>query len=243
MGDFVYEGEHSVSFLVGSTWRDSWNYYRMAPQSRPYVVAPEVKEEYIDVPGMNGQLDFTEALTGAPRYGLRSGSWTFIVDNGVWDWPILYTDLLTSLHGKKVSVILSDDPLYYYYGRLSINANFGTKDYAQVTINYKFDPLKYPSGSTANIDWKWSELFNNTIIYGKFNVNGTKYRNIINEDESAKPVSITVTAAMTVTFNGETISLAAGTNTNAVTIQPGDNIMIFNGKGQVTIDYSIGGTL
>lgn len=239
MGDFVYEGEHSLSI----SGRNTWNYWHMAPQSRPFVAPPKVKTEYVDVPGANGQLDYSEVLTGSIRYGMRTGSWTFMVDNGYWDWPVLYSDLLAYLHGKKHKIILVDDPDYYYLGRLEINPNFGTKDYATVQINYTLEPLKYPNGSTANNDWLWNELFGNVIIYGKFNVYKEKTRNIINEDDTAKAVSVTCTSPMTVIFNSQTIELAAGTTSEALTIEPGDNYMTFKGSGQVTIDYSIGGKL
>lgn len=239
MGDFIYEGEHSISF----SGKDTWGYFRMAPQSRPFVAEPSVKTEYVDVPGADGSLDYTEVLTGSVRYGDRSGSWTFIVDNGYWDWPILYSELLSYFHGKKHEIILSDDPGYYYTGRTDIKCNFGTKDYPTVQINYRLSPYKYPMASTALNDWMWKELFGNTIIYGKFNVYKEKARNIINDSSDSKSVSITTTSAMTVEFGGSTISLPAGTTSNAITINPGNNYMVFKGSGQVTIDYSIGGKL
>lgn len=239
MGDFFYEGQHSL----GIDGRNTWDYYHMAPTSRPFVKAPKVKTEYVDVPGANGQLDYTEVLTGGVRYGNRTGEWSFMVDNGYWDWPVLYSDLLEYIHGKRHKIVLSDDPEYFYIGRLELDANFGTKDYAQVKIKYNLDPLKYPIGSTAQNDWQWAELFSNTIIYGKFNVNKEKARNIINEESTAKEVSVTLTAPMDIIFGAQTISLPAGTNSNVLTIQPGDNFMTFKGSGQVTIDYTIGGKL
>lgn len=239
MGDFIYDGEHSI----GIDGRNTWDYYKMAPTSRPFVKAPKVKTEYVDVPGANGQLDYTEALTGGVRYGNRTGQWQFMVDNGYWDWPVLYSDLLAYIHGKRHKVVLQDDPDYYYVGRLELDGDFGRKDYSTVTIKYNFDPMKYPIGSTANEDWKWAELFSNTIIFGKFNVFNSKQRNIINPDSAAKDVTVTCSSGMTVEFGGQTITLNPGINENALTIQPGDNFMKFIGSGQVTIDYTRGGIL
>lgn len=239
MGDFIYEGGHSI----GIDGRNTWDYWHMAPSSRPYVAAPKVKTEYVDVPGANGQLDYTEVLTGGVRYGQRTGNWQFLIDNGYWDWPVLYSDLLEYLHGKKHKIVLSDDPGYYYQGRLEINCNFGAKDFSTCQISYNLDPLKYPIGSTANDDWMWNDLFSNTIIFGKFNVNREKARNIINPDSTSKSVSVTLTSPMTVEFGVLEINLLAGTTSNALTLQPGDNFMIFKGSGQVTIDYTLGGKL
>lgn len=239
MAEFNYNGEHSID--IGD--RNTWDYYHMAPKTRPFVAEPSPKTEFVDVPGADGQLDYTEALTGGVRYGNRSGTWNFIVDNGFWDFPVLQSDILAFMHGKRKAIILADDPEYYYIGRLTVKCNFGNKDFSGIDISYNLDPYKYPLASTANKDWQWNELFSNTILYGKFNVYGTKSRNIINPNDSSVSVSITVTSAMTVEFNGETISLASGKTTDALTISPGDNYMVFNGTGQVTIDYTEGGKL
>lgn len=239
MGDFIYEGEHSI----GIDGRNTWDYWHMAPSSRPYVAAPKVKTEYVDIPGANGQLDYTEALTGSVRYGQRTGNWQFLIDNGYWDWPVLYSDLLAFLHGKKHNIVLSDDPGYFYTGRLEVNCNFGAKDYSTCQITYNLDPYKNPVGSSANVDWKWDELFSNTIIFGKFNVNGEKARNIINDSGSDRSVSVTVTAPMDIIFGSQKINLQYGTYDNVLTLSPGDNYMIFKGNGQVTIDYNRGGIL
>lgn len=239
MGDFVYDGAHSIDI----SGRDTWAYYKMAPQSRPFVAQPSVKTEYVDVPGADGQLDYTEVLTGGVRYGTRTGDWTFLVDNGYWDYPVLYSDLLSYLHGKKHKIILKDDPNYYYQGRLTITPNFGTKDYSTIKISYVLDPYKYPLSSTANMDWMWNDLFGNTILYGKFNVYKQKTRNLINQESSSKTVSLTLSSAMSVEFNGTTYNFPAGTTSEALTLASGNNIMTFKGSGQVTVDYSLGGML
>lgn len=234
MGDFNYNGAHSIDI----SGKDTWETWHMAPQSRPYVAAPPIKEEYVDVPGADGSLDYTEVLTGAPRYGRRTGQWQFVVDNGYTDPFVLQSELLSYLHGRKHKIILKDDPDYYYSGRLTLEINLSPKDYNQVTIKYNLDPYKYPVSSTAQTEWKWNELFGNTIYYGSFTVKKNKRRNLINDDSSSKDATITVSNAMQLSFNGSTIALTAGDNT--ITLSPGNNIMDFIGSGKVTVDYSIG---
>ena len=137
MGDFNYslnengKGEHSITINGMNTW-ETW---RMAPKSRPFVSAPQVKTEYVDVPGADGSLDYTEVLTGKPRYANRTGQWDFIIENGFRNWYDLYSDILMKLHGKYFDeIVLEDEPLYKWKGRLSVTGQFGNKDLTTVRI-------------------------------------------------------------------------------------------------------------
>lgn len=264
---FNYDGAHSIKFITSDgTMYDTWEDFAMAPKSRPYVVEPPVKTNYIDVPGANGSLDYSEALTGAPLYGNRTGQWDFIVDEGYLDSDdsVSYgqkalkfqQEILKFFHGKKFPrIVLYDEMVFasdgtcidgwFYTGRISCKVNLGTKDYAQVTLQYNLEPFKYSLGSTKTLDWRWNELFNNTIIYGRFSVSSEivgKYRNIYLEGPT--DVTINVTNAMTVDLRGVTYYLNAGDNVfTADKWAAGANECIFRGHGMVTVDYSKGRSL
>ena len=185
MGDFVYHGEHAINFKVddgNDIWRNTWDNWKLAPSTRPVVNPPEPKKEYVDVPGADGSIDYTEALTHV-RYQNRSGSWTFLIDNGYWDWTVLYTEFMTLYQGKQVMVQLVDDPDYYYLGRVEVNQFNQNKDYSSFTINYTLEPFKYPMDSSMNRWWKWDELFGTPSYFGPINCNGVTERNILNPDK------------------------------------------------------------
>lgn len=71
-----YNGEHSVVF--GN--KDSWKDWHLIPSSRPVFATPEVKTNFIDIPGADGGIDLSEALSGYPVYKNRNGSFKFLVD-------------------------------------------------------------------------------------------------------------------------------------------------------------------
>lgn len=260
MGDFLYslnenkKGEHSITINGMNTW-DMWH---MAPKSRPFVAAPQVKTEYVDVPGADGSLDYTEVLTGKPRYANRTGQWEFIIDNFGQEWYSLYSEILTKLHGKYFDeIVLEDDPDYKWKGRLTVTGQFGNKDYSSVTIAYNLDPYKRPIESAEPKNWKWRELFGNTIYYGSFTVNGIKTHNIINDSESGQTAIFNSTSAMkfyrctdddmlldmlTKNFSGYTPTwLASGDNN--VNVPIGTNTLVFVGHGIVKITYERGKSL
>ena len=279
---FNYYGEHSITFtdditkvdprynpnvLNGSDLPDgvvnTWKSFSMAPKSRPFVVSPNVKEEYVDVPGADGGLDYTEALTGTVRYARRTGSWDFIVDNDMTQddssgsrWPNFYSDILKTFHGKKWQyIILDDDPKYYWRGRTTIQGGMGNRDYSSVTINYNLEPYKTPIGTSDRNLWLWNELFSTTIIYGSFSVIGQKARDILNETAFPKYATIYATSPMKAyryktdselynligsNFSDrEPINIPAGSATS-LPLDSGHNKYMFFGNGRITVSYERG---
>lgn len=227
---------YSITFGDKNTWWD----WHIVPTSRPLVNPPEVKTEYVDIPGANGALDYTEAF--GVRYKNREGSWEFMVMNGYQEWHVLYSEIMDYLHGKSMRVQLESEPGYFYKGRFFVDSWKSGDHYSTVTIRYIMDPYRYPSDSTEFEDWKWNDLFDLIIYYGTFDVMGTKYRDLINPKSTSITPAIRCSSPMTVTFNGSTYHLPAGTS-KLISISPGDNIMVFTGTGRVVVDYSIGSGL
>lgn len=243
---------HSIYIGDKNTW-DDWH---IVPTSRPLVNPPEIKSEYVDIPGANGTLDYTEILTGAPVYKNRTGSWEFAVMNDYQKWNVLYNTLLSYLHGHYFdSVILEDEPEYKYKGRLTLNEWKSSKDHSTVTIDYNFDPFKYPaSGDT--VDWKWDDLILGTgtdqyiIYYGSFDVDGDKHRNFYNPtDSEIDKVSLLFTSAMKVSYTfwdgvnsgARWRDFTAGlVEDSGIILKPGNNFLIFRGRGRVTVAYDRG---
>lgn len=234
----TYLSVHGITIGDKNTYKD----WKLIPTSRPLLNPPTPKTNYVDIPGMDGTLDYTEVLAGI-KYSNRQGSWEFIVLNGYAEWYQRYSEIMNYIQGKKFRVILDDEPDYYYNCRLSVNSWKSDKDWSKIVIDYIAEPFKYPLTSTASYDWLWNELFSNVIYYGTFDVVNSKWRNLINETPETMSVAVTVTAPMSITYNGNTILLEEGTTENAIILSPGDNEMCFYGTGRVVIDYSKGRTL
>lgn len=231
---------HSITIGDINTW-DDWH---MVPESRPVINPPEVKTQYIDIPGANGSLDYTEALTGAPVFKDRTGSWTFIVMNGYQEWNTLFYKIMNYLHGRRHRVILEDDPDYMYEGRLSFNEWRSEPNYSKVVIDYVLSPFKEFVGGSAS-DWRWDDLTFNTdiytIYYGTFSVDGEKIRTLYNPLDREVELSLLITSPMRIWMYGEVFEFPTGNieHTNII-LEPGNNVMTFIGTGQVTVNYDRG---
>ena len=130
---------HSVTIGSMNTFSD----WHLVPDSRPVIALPETKTVTVDIPGSNGILDLSESLTHYPLYNNRSGTLTFHVLNDYTPWDVLYHRIANYLHGRRRTLVLEDDPMYYYIGRYAIewtSNNDGT--WSDVAINYELDPYK-----------------------------------------------------------------------------------------------------
>lgn len=131
---------HSVYFGDMNTFSD----WHLVPDGRPVIVLPEPKKTVVDIPGGQGSLDLSEVLTNYPTYQNRSGSISFHVLNGYGEWQERYQEIANYLHGQMNTMILEDDPDYYYQGRFTAtwtSPNDGT--WSNVEIGYEVEPFKY----------------------------------------------------------------------------------------------------
>ena len=71
------------------------------------------KVKTLDIPGGDGVIDASQALTGYPMYQNRTGSIEFIVMNDFKPWHMAYSDIMDYLHGQTMRAILEDDRRYF----------------------------------------------------------------------------------------------------------------------------------
>lgn len=216
---------HSITIGERNTW-DDWH---LVPTSRPLVNPPSVKTSYVDLPGGDGVLDLSTALTGRPLYGNRTGEWTFLVMNDYQDWNVLYTRIMAYLHGQTFKIILEDEPTFYYEGRLALKEWTSGAVMSSIVIQYNLDTYKYPvNGASSGV--------NVTAQAGTVMLNGSTYG--ITDEIPWIHASI---SGMTVTFEGRSHTLSKGWNRfGDILLKSGNNSLRITGSGTVIIDVPEG---
>lgn len=206
--------------------------------------APEARTNLVDVPMRDGSIDMTDTLAKGIKYKDRKIKLTFYFPGSREQWADKMSELQNALNGQRMKLIFDDDLAYFYEGRLSVNEWQSVGNAGKIVIDAVCDPFKYDLTSSA-ADWEWDTFdFETGIINegGNIEVNGTAAIYIIGRKKRSYPI-ITASAAMTVTFDGETYNLAAGENkVYDIVLLEGENEFIFNGNGIVSVDY-IGGSL
>lgn len=139
---------HSITFGTISngiiSGKNTWDDWHLIPSSRPTVAQAGVSISQMDIPGRkDGPINSTNFLTGTPVYSARSGNFEFYVDNDHEYWETIRMNIANYLGGKKMKMILEDDPDYYYEGRFALNNWQSEANWSIVTISYALEPYKY----------------------------------------------------------------------------------------------------
>lgn len=154
-------------FIGVNTW-DDWH---LIPSQRPDMASPQPVTNFVNIPGSNVPIDMTTYLTGDVIYQMRSGSWSFYVDNDHENWITIRDKIMSFLHGQRMKCVMEDDPFFYYEGRFSLNEYKSQPSFSTITINYTVNPYRHPISSY----WE-------TQLWDPFNFD----RDVVGEKTSSK---------------------------------------------------------
>jgi predicted phage tail component-like protein len=190
----------------------------LRPRPRP---KPVPKYNYVSIPSKNGDLDLTEAFGDVFYENLTYPLEFNVIDsNNTWEEKL--TTITNYLHGQKMKVTFSDDPDYYYLGRITVNELSSDRNVGILSLDCNFEPYKYKQNITSK---SYEVSSGNTYEFtsGRMKVIPT----------------LTLSAAMTITFKGNSYSLGAGANKILnIQFEEGINtIGVTTGSGTLTAEY------
>lgn len=146
---------HSMTFYVeGETGKHTWDDWRIVPTTRPVIIPPTPKYNYVLIPGSSAVVDLTEYISGGVTYNPREGQLEFLVQKKE-QWSFVYEEIMNYLQGHRVRVVLDDDPEYYYEGRCAVSTWTSSELYSTITLDYYFLPYKYPVNYSLD-SWTYS---------------------------------------------------------------------------------------
>lgn len=185
------------------------------------ITPPEPKLYYVDVGGMDGTIDLSEALTSEVVYKDRTISATFWTDYGTRKDRVAILKRVRNIHGRRFKIYEPDDPEHYFMGRVNILGELNTLSYAEVSMEMICEPYRY---STDYIE-------RHVVVEADTDVN------VVLNNNGHKIVGLTITVnSGTLTFSDGT-ALTTGTYTD-YTVSPGANILEFSGvAADATLSY------
>lgn len=192
------------------------------------IVSPPVpKTNYVSVPGRDGDLDLTEALSGVVNYQDRKASYTFLLTDGTHaDRVELISQIIGVLHGQRVQIIDTDDyPDYYMIGRLTVTDVSNSNAYGILKIEAICQPWRYAINQKTKVV---------TVTAS----DGTVTVTMTNSGYKTVAPTLTVTGSITLTYGSTSTTLSAGTYILAgLRFTPGVNTVTVAGTGSITISY------
>ncbi len=183
---------------------------------------PEPRRYTVDIPGKNGLLDMTEAITPVIRYKHRPIKFTFEMKGDKYEWDEALSEISGYLHGQRLQVIQDTDPDYYWDAFCKVDSFSAKKRLGKFVVSCDCYPFKLKLDETVKSITRSGTL------------------NCPNGRMSTTPV-VTTTAPATLSFGGETVTVAAGTR-RIIEFQftEGDNIVTVNSTGTTTFTYREG---
>ena len=211
---------HDVTFNNEKSAYKDWNIVLTEVELPP----PEPKTMAVEITGADGIIDLSEVLTGDIKYSTRKIKLKFEVMDDKQYYSIT-SEMAKYLHGKNVTVRLSNDEDYYYTGRAVINSWECVKRKGTIVVSVDADPYKYD------------------VIERIFNVNlnnETKTIVLINGRKHICPI-LDVTGSVTLIWEGESYTLLEGKQQMLrFILKEGNNTVSFTGTGTVKITYRRG---
>ena len=212
INDVIFNGEISAFY--------DWNIVL----TKSEIEFPAPKTSTVDIKGADGVLDLSEALTGEVKYSNRTIDLTFeLLDDA--DYTSLISKIGAYVHGQRITVQLTNDPLYYYTGRAYIDSWDCVKRKGKIVITIECEPYKYRIDETIiNVD-----VFNET-----------KTVILTNERQRVYP-TLSVQGNVTMRWNDTEYELSDGVyRLLTFYLVKGDNVVKLNGDGSVRFTYRMG---
>ena len=205
-------GTDSHTITVGGT--DLCAAYGLVMLDSSTFSPPDVKTYTVDIPGGNGVIDLTEALTGDVAYERREQEMEFACEED-GDWMDTLRKVQGFLHGRAYDYRLSFDPGYTYHGRFAVTSTTHVGKWGEsvghIVVKVAADPYKLKEHCSYRLNA----------------TGGRMYR----FESGRRPVHPTIECESVcfVTWDGETITVPAGTyRLNDVVFREGWNDLYVN---------------
>lgn len=208
------------------------------------ILLPQKKEYKISLPAGNGELDFSDALTGGePKFHNRLINMIFeAVTENDSKMFLKASEIANIIHGRKENIIFDDDRGFYYTGVCSVNFNRKNPMITSFFISVDAEPFKYDTTSSME-EWKWDDFnFFTGVIRTLADITITSTNNkikIFGAGIKTAPVFVVKeTNNLKLIHNGRTYPLKAGRNRfPAVLVGEEDVTLTFTGAGRLSVDY------
>lgn len=105
------------------------------------VATPSVQTSKVTIPGRNGELDYSTALTGNVAYSNRTVSVRLGVFGKGQDRDTVYYNLMNTFYGKKVKVVFSNLD-GYFEGRVITLSRSTNNIHSVITMSIDCYPFR-----------------------------------------------------------------------------------------------------
>lgn len=189
------------------------------------IGAASPKIAKIDIPGADGELDYTEYF-GEINYYNRTISLEFSTITPASEFLQLYSTIQRLLNGRKMNIYFTGDSDFHYVGRITVNEWTSNGRIGKIVIDINAEPYKLKNAITVV----------SAIVSEQTTVNCPNLK------KRAIP-TITASTEVTVTFGTYQRVFIGSITDDDIIFTEGQNVLTItpaNGTASVTIEYQEG---
>lgn len=170
---------YGISIYVEDTGKTyhTLNDWGFALGNNNYIGDPEMETSYITIPGRDGLLDISEAISGRRIYRQRPLSFSLGGIRERLSWDGLISELRNEINGRICKLTLDNDKGYFWRGRVYITEFDRFQRLGTFTLTVPIaEPYKYSIQSSGE-PWLWDPFnFQTGIItyIGQITVSGSE---------------------------------------------------------------------
>lgn len=187
---------------------------------------PPVKENHIDLPGADSVIDQTEFF-GEPKYDNVTHKFEFSSTIPHGEFPAQHSQIKNAIHGRKLRIILDDDPAFFWWGRCKVSPFASSRNIGAVSVECTCDPYKYK--------------INKTVVTRA--IDGAETITLTNARKRAVPdVTIVTDGTLHIVYQGVNVwDLGSGSFTlPELELVEGENPVEVSGTGSITFTWQEG---
>lgn len=193
-------------------------------QEEKEISTPEVQSYYVEVPGRNGKVNLTTALTGSVCFNNRDIKLKYCA-TGSWVERLQAVDMINRLHGQTVRIFDDDTPGFYYIAEVYINTEM-QPGYTSVLIEGDAQPFRYAT----------------TLTTVDITLSGTFQTITLTNAGQATPLLFTKTGTTFEIKNEKTSMIVSGavatlSELPAFMVLPGSNTFQVKGSGTLSLSF------
>ena len=250
MNDFDIRNGIKITVEDSGRVFHSYNNWRLYVANNDPIGEPKQYTNYIEIPGRDGKVDLSEALSRKPIFTSREIKIYLAGFRDTTEWDAVISSFRNHIMGRVCRITFDTDPEYYWKGRVGIIDFKPVKEFGKFLLEMpEADPYKY-SVLSSDEPWLWNPFNFETdvITYTPAQQITGSGSMIIHAGHMLTCPSFVVadieSADFKMVHNGREYTLVQGTNVFPSIMVNGDNgeQFDFTGTAKVQIVYR-GGSL
>lgn len=133
-----------------NTWSHTKDRWGVVVTNNDVVNVPKPNTYYVLPPGSSSVIDLSEYIAGHPTYQQRTLTFDFAFEMDSDLCAPYFSEFLTEYHGKRLQIVLDNDPNWCYEGRATVGQLKRTITLCTFTMTVECDPYKYEHDTTTH---------------------------------------------------------------------------------------------